>query len=462
MITLHNTLSGRKEEFKSIEPGKVRMYTCGPTVYDYAHIGNFRTYVWEDLLRRYLKFRGYEVFQCMNITDVEDKIIKASIERNIAIKDYTAPYIEAFFNDIDALGIERAEVYPRATGHIKEMIGLADTLRKNGFTYEAGGSLYYRISSFKEYGRLSKLEKRELRMGARVDSDEYDKENVQDFVLWKMKKEGEPSWPSPFGEGRPGWHLECSAMSMKYLGETFDIHTGGVDNIFPHHENEIAQSEACTGKKFVNYWLHSTHLLVDGEKMAKSKGNFYTLRNLLDRGYRGRSIRYLLISTHYKKNLNFTFHALKQAEQELERLDDFKYRLEHGKVIDGSNEALDEKIVEARAELVQAMDDDLNISGAMGALFKLVKEINTAYDKNEVTAGSRDGALSILLSWDKVIGIVERKKELLDEEVEKMIAMRNEARKMKDFKTADQIRTELISRGIAIEDTPQGVRWKKK
>ena len=462
MISFFNTLSGRIEEFSSIEPGKVRMYTCGPTVYDFAHIGNFRTYVWEDLLRRYLKFRGFDVFQCMNITDVEDKIIKASIEKKIQIQEYTAPYIDAFFKDLDALNIERAEVYPRATQHIKEMLELADTLRRKGFTYEAGDSLYYRISSFKDYGRLSKLEKRSLKFGARVDSDEYDKENVQDFVLWKGKKEGEPAWPSPFGEGRPGWHLECSAMSMRYLGETFDIHTGGVDNIFPHHENEIAQSEACTGKKFVNYWIHASHLLVDGEKMAKSKGNFYTLRNLFDRGYKGRAIRYLLISTHYKKNLNFTFDSLKQAEQELTRLDDFKYRLENEKVIDGHNEKLEGKIHQAREEIIQAMDDDLNISGAIGALFKLVKDINSAYDRGEVTGQERDGVLSLLRSWDNVLGVIEREKDLLGDEIERMITLRNEARKKKDFKTADQIRNELLSQGIILEDTPQGVRWKKK
>ncbi len=462
MICFFNTLSGIKEEFTSIEPKKVRMYTCGPTVYDFAHIGNFRTYAWEDLLRRYLKFRGFDVFQCMNITDVEDKIIKASIEKNIPIDEYTAPYRESFFNDLDELSIERAEVYPRATQHIQEMIELADTLKRKGYTYEAGDSLYFRISSFKEYGKLSKLDRRVLKPGARADSDEYDKENIQDFVLWKGKKEGEPSWASPFGDGRPGWHLECSAMSMKYLGETFDIHTGGVDNIFPHHENEIAQSEASTGKKFVNYWLHSAHLLVDGEKMAKSKGNFYTLRDLLERGYRGRAIRYLLISTHYKKNLNFTFEALKQAEQEMERLDDYRYRLEHEKIVDGKNEELSKKIQETHAEIIKIMDDDLNISGAMGAFFKLIKEINTAYDRDDVTATNRDEALALLHAWDGVLGIIQREEDLLDEEIEKMIAARNDARKRKDFAQADRIRNELIAKGIFLEDTPQGVRWKKK
>ncbi|MEW5807179.1 MAG: cysteine--tRNA ligase [Acidobacteriota bacterium] len=462
MIHFFNTLSGQVEAFKPIEGNKVRMYTCGPTVYDFAHIGNFRTYVWEDLLRRYLKFRGLEVTQVMNITDVEDKIIKASLQNKIPIDEYTAPYIEAFFKDIDALAIERVEIYPRATHHIKEMIDLAVCLKEKGYTYETGGSLYFRISSFNDYGRLSKLDKRVLRHGARVDSDEYDKENVQDFVLWKGKKEGEPFWPSPFGEGRPGWHLECSAMSMKYLGETFDIHTGGVDNIFPHHENEIAQSEACTGKKFVNYWLHSSHLLVDGEKMAKSKGNFYTLRELLENGYRGRSIRYLLLATHYRKNLNFTFEALKQAEQELERLDDFRYRLESEKVVAGMNERLQEKIREAESEFIQTMDDDLNISGAIGVIFKLIREVNISYDRGEVTAGERDRILSLLRSWDRVLGVIERGREFIDEDIEKMIAQRNEARRNKDYGTADRIRAELLSRGIVLEDTPQGVRWKKR
>ncbi len=462
MVEFFNTLSGKKEEFRSIEPNKVRMYTCGPTVYDYAHIGNFRTYVWEDLLRRYLKFRGYQVFQVMNITDVDDKIIKATIEKNIPIDEYTAPYIDAFFSDIDNLYMERAEVYPRATHHIKEMVALAEGLKKNGHTYESDGSLYFRIASFQNYGRLSKLDNRELKLGARVDTDEYEKESAQDFVLWKAKKEGEPSWPSPFGEGRPGWHLECSAMSMKYLGKTFDIHTGGVDNIFPHHENEIAQSEGYTGKKFVNYWLHSSHLMVEGEKMAKSKGNYYTLSDLREKGIQNRSLRYLLSTTHYRKNLNFTFDGLAQAKQELEKIDDFVYRLENEKVIDGDNQVLSKKIKEAEEEFIQAMDDDLNISGGVGALFRFIKDSNTAYDKGSVSAKNREEMLSLLKSLDRVLVVLPREAELLDEEIESMIAQRTEARKKKDFEKADRIRKELLDKGILLEDTPHGVRWKRK
>ncbi len=438
------------------------MYTCGPTVYDYAHIGNFRTYVWEDLLRRYLKFRDYEVFQVMNITDVEDKIIKASIQKGISIGEHTAPYIESFFQDIDALRIERAEVYPRATKHIKEMIDLAVGLKRNGYTYESDGSLYFKIVSFKDYGELSKLNRRVLKLGARVDSDEYEKENAQDFVLWKAKKEGEPFWSSPFGEGRPGWHLECSAMSMKYLGETFDLHTGGVDNIFPHHENEIAQSEGYSGKKFVNYWLHSSHLLVDGEKMAKSKGNYYTIKDILDKGIQARAIRYLLSTTHYRKNLNFTFNGLAQAKQELEKVDDFMYRLKNEKVNAGDNSDLARKIKEAKEEFIEAMDDDLNISGGIGALFKFMREANISYDRGIVTEENRDQMMELMQSLDRVLILLPKEPELLEEEIEKMIALRTEARKNKDYQTADKIRRELQEKGILLEDTPQGVRWKKK
>jgi len=299
-------------------------------------------------------------------------------------------------------------------------------------------------------------------LGARVDSDEYEKESAQDFVLWKAKKEGEPYWQSPFGEGRPGWHLECSAMSMKYLGETFDIHTGGVDNIFPHHENEIAQSEGYSGKRFVNYWLHSSHLLVDSEKMAKSKGNFYTLKDLLGRGIQGRTLRYLLASAHYRKNLNFTFDGLSHAKQELEKIDDFMYRLNHEKVSQGENADLGEKIENAKKEFVQAMDDDLNISGGIGALFKFMKEANAACDKGSVTGKNRDEIISLMHSLDSVLVFLPKEAELLDEEIEKMIVMRTEAREKKDYQTADRIRKELLEKGILLDDTPYGVRWKRK
>ncbi|HXI01941.1 MAG TPA: cysteine--tRNA ligase, partial [Candidatus Saccharimonadales bacterium] len=325
-IRFHDTMSRRVETFTPLEPGKVRLYTCGPTVYDYAHIGNFRAYAWEDLLRRFLKHRGFAVTQVMNITDVEDKIIRESARSGQSIGEYTAKYIDAFFEDIDALGLERAEHYPRATDHVPEMIELIRKLRENGHTYESGGSIYFRIGGFEPYGRLSHLDASGIQAGARVDSDEYEKEDARDFVLWKGRREGEPSWKSPFGEGRPGWHIECSAMSMKYLGESFDIHTGGVDNIFPHHENEIAQSEGATGKRLVRHWLHCAHLMVDGQKMSKSAGNFYTLRDLLGKGIEARAIRYLLLSSHYRKPLNFTIEGAAQAGQALLRLDDLDER----------------------------------------------------------------------------------------------------------------------------------------
>ncbi len=310
MLRFYNTLSNRKEPFVPLYPGKVLIYTCGPTVYDYAHIGNFRSYIFEDLLRRYLKFKGYQVTQVMNITDVDDKIIRASKAAGQDIGEFTKKYISAFFEDLDALGIERAEFYPRATEHIPEMVELIKKLQQKGFTYTTDGSIYFKLSSFPSYGKLSKIDLQGIKPGARMDLDEYEKEDVRDFVLWKGKKEGEPYWKTELGPGRPGWHIECSAMSMHYLGESFDIHAGGVDLIFPHHENEIAQSEAATSRQFVRYWLHCRHLIVEGEKMSKSKGNYYTLRDLLGKGYQPLAVRYLLLSAHYRRQLNFTKEGL--------------------------------------------------------------------------------------------------------------------------------------------------------
>jgi len=327
-MRVFNTLTRRTEDLEPITPGHVRLYTCGPTVYDFAHIGNFRTYVWEDLLRRTIRHLGFRITQVMNITDIEDKIIAKAIAHGTTIDEVTAPFIRAFFEDLDTLGIERAEHYPRATDHIPEMIAIARKLEETGHTYASQGSLYFRIESFPTYGRLSSLEAREIKVGARVDSDEYEKDDARDFVLWKGHRPGEPSWESPYGAGRPGWHLECSAMSMKYLGESFDLHTGGVDNIFPHHENEIAQSEGATGRPFVRYWMHAAHLMVDAEKMSKSKGNFYTLRDLVARGSDPRALRYLLLATHYRSPLNFTFDALARSAQELQRFDALYARLD--------------------------------------------------------------------------------------------------------------------------------------
>jgi cysteinyl-tRNA synthetase len=461
-MQIYNTLTRRIESLEPREPGHVRLYTCGPTVYDYAHIGNFRAYVWEDLLRRVLKFLGFEVTQVMNITDVEDKIIARSIAEGRTVQEVTEPVIAAFFADIDTLRIERVEHYPRATEHIAEMIELARRLQENGLTYTSQGSLYYKISAFSDYGRLSNLENRQIINGARVDSDEYEKEDARDFVLWKGHRPGEPCWESPFGPGRPGWHLECSAMSMKYLGESFDLHTGGVDNIFPHHENEIAQSEGATGRPFVRFWMHVAHLLVDGEKMAKSKGNFYTLSDVREGGHDPRAIRYLLLSAHYRSPLNFTLDALAQATAEIQRLDDLTARLEREPAAEGANPAFDAAVERATQGFGAALADDLNISGANAALFGMVREAHVAMDRGELPRASREGLQRALSRVDEVLAVLERPEVALDVGVEALIEQRNAAREARDWAEADRLRDELTGLGILLEDTPQGTVWKRK
>jgi cysteinyl-tRNA synthetase len=462
-MRIHDTLRRDLVPLEPIEPGHVRIYTCGPTVYDFAHIGNFRTYVWEDLLRRTLRRLGFRVTQVMNITDVEDKIIQRMVEEGRSLDDVVEPYIAAFFEDIDTLRLERAEHYPRATEHVPEMIALAERLIAGGFTYESRGSLYFRIAAFEPYGRLSHLEARQVLSGARVDSDEYDKDDARDFVLWKSERPGEPAWDSPFGRGRPGWHLECSAMSMKYLGESFDLHTGGVDNIFPHHENEIAQSEAATARPFVRYWMHAAHLMVDGQKMSKSKGNFYTLRDLLERGHDPRAIRLLLLGTHYRTPLNFTLDALAQATSELGRLDDLTARLarEPG-VAGGRDPDFERRVAAAVDEFDRALADDLNTSGAMSAVFRLVRETHVALDRGELPEASRPALTAALAALDAVLGLLERPEEALDAELEALIRRREEARAARQFAAADRIRDELAQRGIVLEDTPAGTVWKRK
>ena len=462
-MKIHDTMLRKPIPFEPLTPGHVRMYTCGPTVYNYAHIGNFRAYVWEDLLRRTLKYLGYRVTQVMNITDIEDKIITKMQEENCSLEDVTGPNIEAFFQDIDTLRIERAEFYPRATDHIPEMLELAARLRDKGHTYTSQGSLYFKIDSFGDYGKLSHLDKREIRDGARIDNDEYEKEDARDFVLWKGFREGEIGWDSPFGTGRPGWHLECSAMAMKYLGPTFDLHTGGVDNIFPHHENEIAQSEAASGEQFVRYWMHAAHLMVDGKKMSKSRGNFYTLRDILAKGYEPRAIRLLLLSTHYRTPLNFTFKGLAQAGAEIDRLDDLLGRLDREELAEGSNPAFEDRIETERTAFGEALAEDLNISGALGALFRLVRETHSCLDRGELPAGSREVLRAALLKIDSVLMVMGRDDAGgLDGDVEALIARRGEARAARDWAEADRIRDELSAMGIVLEDTPQGVHWKRK
>lgn len=461
-LQFKNTLTGKKEDFTPISQGKVRLYTCGPTVYNFAHIGNFRTFMFEDLLRRYLKYKGFQVTQVMNITDIDDKIIRDSQAQGRKLREFTDPYTEAFFQDLDTLGIERAEIYPRATDHISEMVSIIKTLVARGMAYEVDGNYYFKISSFPDYGKLAKIDTASLKPGARVASDEYEKESVSDFALWKAwdEKDGDIYWETEIGKGRPGWHLECSAMSMKYLGDRFDIHTGGVDNIFPHHENEIAQSEGCTGHPFVNYWLHAEHLIVEGRKMSKSLGNYFTLRDLLDKGYSGTAVRYVLLATHYRQQLNFTFQGLDAAAAALERYNDFIRNLESHPGGDSDGSA-SEVLRTARERFESELDDDLNISGALGVVFDFIRDMNRLRADGTLSTEDVRAALELIRSFDTVLGF-ELKSESLDDEIESLIAQRTEARRTRDFATADRIRDDLVSRGIVLEDTPQGVKWKRK
>lgn len=462
-LRLFNTLTRKKEEFYTIHPGEVRMYTCGPTVYDFAHIGNFRAYVFGDILRRYLEYRGYKVTYVMNITDVDDKTIAGSQREGITLGEYTKRYKEAFFEDVKSLNILPADIHPEATAHIKDMIALVKNLLQKGDAYENEGSAYFRIASFPQYGKLSHIDMSGLRAGARVAADEYEKEQVADFALWKGwdEKDGEVFWETEVGKGRPGWHIECSAMSMKYLGNHFDIHTGGVDLIFPHHENEIAQSEAATGERFVNFWLHNEFLMVEGKKMAKSFGNYYTLRDLLNKGYNPIAIRYLLMATHYRQQLNFTFDGLEAAKNALQRLYDFVDNL---KLVKGEkhNPEPDEIVQKAKKDFQEALDDDLNTSEALGVLFTMVKDVNRVTEEKKTSSSDASKVLETIEGFDSVLGLLRREELILDEEVKRLIEKRVNARKEKDFKLADQIRKDLEEKGIILEDTPEGTKWKRK
>jgi len=463
-IYFFNTLTRKKEKFVPLEKGKVKMYTCGPTVYDFAHIGNFRAFIFEDILRRWLEYRGFKVTQVMNLTDVDDRTIEASRKLGIPLQKHTARYIKAFFEDIAALNIERAEYYPRATEHIPEMVELIKKLIEKGYAYKSeDGSIYYDVSKFKDYGKLSKIKVKELKPGARVKVQEYAKEEACDFVLWKAwdEEDGNVFWETEIGKGRPGWHIECSTMAMKYLGETLDIHSGGVDLIFPHHENEIAQSEAATGKKFVNYWLHNEHLLVEGRRMAKRFGNYYTLRDLIRMGHDPIAVRYLLMSTHYRQQLNFTFEGLEAAKNAVERLRNFVHRL-----LEADGKGCGEKIKQlmnlVQGEFCKAMDDDLNIGVALAALFDFVREVNNLLDNNMLSREEAKEVYNLMMDFDKVLGVIGevKKEEKLPKEAEELIRKREEARKAKDWEKADKIREQLKAMGIIIEDTPKGVRWK--
>ena len=462
MIRFFNTLSGKLEPFRAITDGEVKLYTCGPTVYDYAHIGNFRAYMFEDLLKRFLVFMDYRVTHVMNITDVDDKTINGANAEGVTLQEYTKKYIDSFFEDIDTLRIARADHYPKATEHIPEMVKMIKGLLDKGYAYEKDGSVYFSIAKFPDYGRLSKINLEELKPGERVESDEYDKESANDFALWKHKKEGEPFWETEIGPGRPGWHIECSVMSSKYLGETFDVHCGGTDNMFPHHENEIAQSEAYFGKKFVNYWLHCRHLIVDGEKMSKSKDNFYTMRDMLQKNVDPVVLRFLLLSTHYRKMLNFTFEALDQANASLQRIKDFLYELKNHPFKEGESKAVSKIIDRTRKNFAEGLSDDLNISVALRVLFDMIREVNSLIAKNKVFSQDAEKLTNLIHSIDSVLGVLpEEKEELLPAEITKKIEEREKARKDKDFESADRIRDELLDLGIMLEDTKDRVRWKR-
>jgi len=462
-LRLYNTLSNTQEEFTPLSPGEVKMYTCGPTVYNYVHIGNLRTFVFQDILRRYLIYKGYKMIHVMNITDVEDRIIANSREEGLSIEEYTRKYEEAFLADMETLRIQRPEIMPRATEHIEEMLKLVSRLKEKGLTYEKDGSTYYRINDFDEYGKLSGVEVTRDSGYERVDEDEYSKENPRDFVLWKGKKENEDSWESPFGEGRPGWHLECSAMSMKYLGETFDIHCGGVDLVFPHHENEIAQSEGATGKPFVKYWIHGAHLIIEGQKMAKSLGNFFTLRDLVDMGHNPLALRYLLASVHYRKQLNFTFDGVSQAQSSIQRANDFLLRIGEVGEEGPLSAEISELVAAATRSFECSMDDDLNTSAALASIFELIREVNILLEKNSLTTGDREALIEFFKRINLVFDVFSIEKESLeDQEILALIEERNVSRENRDFKRADEIRDLLDEKGIVLEDSKEGTRWKRK
>jgi len=466
MLRFHNTLSGRLEEFRPLRDGEVRMYFCGPTVWELAHIGNLRSNVFVDVLRRYLKFKGYQLTHVMNITDVDDRIISQALSKGLSIDDYTAPYIEAFWQDFEAVGCERPEIAPRATRHIPEMEEITRRLVERGHAYLSDGSVYFRINSFPDYGKLSKINFAGNIAGAseRVDTDKYDKEDARDFVLWKAQKTADaPAWDTSFGRGRPGWHVECSAMSMKYLGETFDIHCGGVDLIFPHHENEIAQSEGATGRQFVRYWLHGEHLKIDSETMSKSKGNYYTLRDLLKMGFTPAAVRYALLSVPYRKQINFTIDGLRGAEKTVAGLQDFHARLAEARAEPGANPEMRAAAARALEEFESGLDDDLNTSVALAAVHNLTREVNTALACAGIREDDKRDLLALVARFDSVLGVFGRPmREMLDSEVQSLIDERQEARRRRDFSRADEIRDQLASRGIVLEDTRDGVRWKRR
>jgi cysteinyl-tRNA synthetase len=491
-LRLFNTLSGKVEEFRPSEDNLVRMYNCGPTVYNFGHIGNFRTFVAVDILRRFLLQSGFKLKHVMNITDVDDRIIENSAKLGVSVGEYTKKYEDAFFEDSDWLNCQKPDFVARATEHIPTMAKFIADLEKQGIAYKTeDGSYYFRIAKFPQYGKLSKKDFSGMEVGARVDSDRFDKEEARDFALWKAPKPGEAFWETEIGPGRPGWHIECSAMSMEYLGESFDLHGGGEDLIFPHHENEIAQSESKTGKPFARHWFHVRFLLIEDEKMSKSLGNFFTLRDLMLMGHKPSSIRFVLASVPYRKQLNFTFDGLKQAASSVERLRNFKLRLQTAQFSAGANEDLAKLARDTRAAMRSALDDDLNTAEFLGAVFEMVRQVNAAADQNELKQGNIAALLAVLDDFDQIYAVMEDtdaqkmrdavewgKKEgkqiapeaeeiaqsagTSDSDIDNLIAEMTAARKSKNFARSDAIRKQLNDSGILVEITKDGVRWRRK
>ena len=462
-LRLYNTLTRKKDEFTEIKKGQVKIYTCGPTVYNYAHIGNWRSFIFSDTLRRYLKYKGYDVMHVMNLTDVDDKTIRDSKKEGVSLKEFTEKFTKYFFEDMDILNIERVEEYPKATETIKEMIDITKKLIDKGIAYKSDdGSVYYSVTKFKDYGKLSKIKFDGLKVGARVKQDEYEKESANDFALWKGYEEadGDVFWETDLGKGRPGWHKECSAMSTKFLGNHFDIHTGGIDLKFPHHENEIAQSEGCTGEQFVNYWLHSEHLLVDGEKMSKSKGNFYILKDILDKGHSPKAVRYLLLSAHYRQQINFTFDTIVASEQVIKKFKEFLMKLKS--IEDGTdNPSSDSLIKTAKDNFEAGMDDDLNVSEGMAAIFEFMTSVNKLIADNKLSRNDALKFFNLMMEFDKVLGVLEFKDEDIPSEVQELVKQRDEARTQKNWELSDSLRDKIKELGYSVDDTGKGSVVKK-
>jgi cysteinyl-tRNA synthetase len=463
-LKLYNTLTRKKELFKPIKSKEVLMYSCGPTVYNYVHIGNLRAYIFVDLLRRYLRYKGFKLKHVMNLTDIDDKTIKNSQKEKKSLKEFTEFYTKAFLEDLKSLNIEIPEIMPKATEEIKGMVDLVKILLDKGYAYKTEkGDIYFKISKFKDYGKLAKLDVENLKKNAdgRLDNaDEYEKKDARDFALWKSyeKEDGNIFWDTEIGKGRPGWHIECSVMSSKYLGQPFDIHTGGVDLIFPHHTNEIAQSEAAYDKKFVNYWLHNEHLVVNGGKMSKSLKNFFTLNDLIKKGYNPKSIRYELLSTHYKTKLDFREDNLKKIPETLQKFYDFLDKLDNIENIE-DNPKVDKLIIKVKQDFEKKMDNDLNISGGLASIFDFMTEINKIMGK--ISKKDAKNVKDVMIKFDSVLGIMKYDKGTLDKNIEELVQKREKARKKKNYAESDKIRDELRSKGIILEDTPTGVRWKK-